>query len=359
MHSFNKRGSEYITFLIERAVRDGSREARVTGKWEIECAVRIPSDFTLYLEDCHLIMADGVYSNMFVNEHHDTHIGRTREGTDRNISIIGRGSVILDGGNYNGLSESTHSRNGFPPIWKNNLILFTNVDGFKISGLFCQNQRWWALNFVYCSHGYLGHIEFKSSNVGIDENGNKYRGLIRGKYMEVYVKNSDGIDLRVGCHDIVIEDVSGFTEDDTVAVTGLDWILEKYFSVEGLSADIHDITIRRVYSESFCSMVRLLNQGGIKLYNVLVEEVVNTWHNTVNMDTPGGCVRVGDNGLYGTRQGTEAETYNITVRNIYGRGKCALCLACDIGNLVYENISAHSNSITILDEQIGSKRNLK
>lgn len=359
MTKFNKNGSEYITFLIERGLRDGTREAHVTGNYEIEWAVRIPSDFTLYLEDCHLVMADGVYSNMFVNEHNDTDEGRTLRGTDRNISIIGSGSVILDGGKYNGLSESTHSRNGLPPIWKNNLILFTNVDRFKIRGLHIRNQRWWAMNFIYCRNGYIGSIDFKSSNVGIDSEGREYNGLVRGKYMEVLIKNSDGIDLRLGCHNIVIEDITGFTEDDTVALTGLDRGHETHFGVEELSLDMHDITVRRVYAEAFCSIVRLLNQGGIKQYNITVEEIVNTWHNQENMDTPGGTVRIGDNAPYGSRPTTEEETYNITVKNIYGRGKSALCLACDIGNLVYENICAHSDTVAILDEQIGSKRNLK
>ena len=356
MKDFNKNGSEYISWLIDRAVKDGRRETVVVGNHEISSAVRIPSDFTLYLEDCHLVMADGVYSNMFVNEHHDTDLGRTLEGTDKNISIIGNGSVILDGGNYNGLSESTALRNGLPPIWKNNLILFTNVDGFCISGLSCKNQRWWALNFIYCSNGYIGHIDFMSSNVGIDESGNEYHGLIRKKYMEVYIKNSDGIDLRVGCHDILVEDISGFTEDDTVAFTGLDGRMEKYFAVEGASTDMYNLTVRRVYSEAFCSIVRLLNQGGIKQHDVVIEEIVNTWHNTDNMDSPGGCVRIGDNAPYGSSPTTEELTYNITVRNIYGRGKSALCLACDIGNLIYENICAHSDTIAILDEQKDSKR---
>ena len=351
MKDFNKNGSEYISAIISKAIEEGKREAVVTGNYEIETAVRIPSDFTLYLEDCHLVMADGVYSNMFVNEHHDTEIGKTLEGTDRNISIIGRGEVILDGGNYNGLSESTALKNGLPPIWKNNLILFTNVEGFKISGLFCKNQRWWALNFIYCSNGYIGQMEFQSSNVAIDENGNQYKGLIRSKAREVFIKNSDGIDLRVGCHDIVIEDVSGFTEDDTVALTGLDGRMEKYFAVEGASSDMYNLTVRRVSAESFCSVVRLLNQGGIKQYNVLVEEIVNTWHGTKNMDTPGGCVRIGDNYLYGSYQTSEDKTYNITVKNTYGRGRYSLCIACDIGNLVYENICAHSDSVPVLDDR--------
>ena len=98
-------------------------------------------------------MADGVYSNMFVNENNDTEVGKTVNGANVNVNLIGRGKAILDGGKYNGLSEKTQLKNGLPPIWKNNLLLFTNVNGFKISNISCYNQRWWALNFIYCSNG--------------------------------------------------------------------------------------------------------------------------------------------------------------------------------------------------------------
>ena len=107
---FSACGSKYITEKIREAVDNGSRNAKISGSWIIDTAIRIPSNFTLILEDCHLKLADGCYSNIFVNEHHDTDLGRTIEGTDTNISIIGHGKAILDGGEYNGLSEITHMK---------------------------------------------------------------------------------------------------------------------------------------------------------------------------------------------------------------------------------------------------------
>ena len=166
---FQKHGSEHIISLIRASTENGSRTATVSGAWEIDTAIRLPSDFTLILQDCHLRMADGCFSNMFVNEHHGTKLGRTHNGTDHNIAVIGKGRAILDGGEYNGLSESTQMRDGMPPIWKNNLLLFTNVDGFRIENLSCRNQRWWALNFLYCAHGYIGNIDFCASDVWVAE----------------------------------------------------------------------------------------------------------------------------------------------------------------------------------------------
>ena len=347
-------GAEHIDALIHAAVADGSREAVVHGCWSIDRAVRIPSDFTLILDGCHLCLADGVYTNLFVNEHHDTEIGRTTAGTDRNIRILGRGEAILDGGNYNGLSERTHNKDGMPPIWKNNLVLFTNVDGFEISGLRCRNQRWWALCFVYSANGVLRDLDFTSSDIGVDAQGNRYRGLRRNAYGEILVKNSDGIDLRQGCHDFVIENITGFTEDDTVALTGLNWELERTFAVAGLAPDIARVRIHNVRSAAFCTNVRLLNQGGVPLHDIVVDGVTDLGRESEHMDHGLFAVRVGDTHLYGDRHATEEETYNITVRHVYGAGNYAVSLAGAIANFLLEDVTAAEGTPLLLDERTPS-----
>ena len=348
---FSPNGTEYVTGLIEEAVKNESRTATVRGSWIIDTAVRIPSNFTLILDNCHLRMADGCFSNLFVNEHHDTEAGRTPAGTDRNISIIGRGEAVLDGGEYNGLSEKTQLQNGLPPIWKNNLVLFTNVDGFKISGISCRNQRWWALNFIYCSNGHIADIDFCSNDTTIDANGNVSHGFKRGRYSEILVKNSDGIDLRQGCHDIVIENISGFTEDDTVALTGLNGKLEKTFSVSGLPSDICNVTIRNVRSAAFCTIVRLLNQGGIKLHDIVIDGVYDTSAEDTHLDKGQYAVRVGDTHLYGERHATKDETYNVKIKNVYGRGEYVLALAGDMREPVIYGIECGEGCKMILDKR--------
>ena len=336
---FLKNGSEYISSLILDSVKSGKRQATVTGFYEISTPVRIPSDFTLILENCHLRLADGVYSNVFINEHFGTPEGRTLAGRDRNIRIIGRGEAILDGGNYNGLSEKTQMKDGLPPVWNNNLILFANVEGFEIRHIFATEQRWWAFCFVYCSNGRISDVEFCSNDRGVDEDGNIYRGLKRDRYKEACVKNSDGIDLRVGCHDIVIENVYGFTEDDTVALTALSWHLERFVAVEGLPTDIYNVEIRNIASSAYCSNVRLLNQGEHKIHDIYIEGVYDTSENSVHMDRGACGVRIGDSThMYGTRVATADETYNITVRSVRSRAVHCLALHGAIANLVIEDV---------------------
>ena len=351
MENFTANGSKYIQDLISNATSRNENSITVSGNWEIDKEIRIPNDFTIYLKDAHLKMADNSFSNMFVNENNETVRGKTTDGTNRNVAIIGIGKAILDGGNYNGLGEKIRPDGCTAPIYKNNLVLFTNVDGFKLSNLSCRNQRWWALNFIYCANGRIENIDFCACDIGIDENGNIYHGLKRKKYNEILVKNADGIDIRQGCHDIEIENITGFTEDDTVALTGLNTYIEQPFIVKDLPSDICRISIKKVHSKAFCSNVRLLSQDGIKLYDISVDDVVDEGRDSVYMDYGIYAVRVGDKHMYGKSLSTKDEVYNITVSNVYGDGEYALCLAGEIGNLNYSNIKCGLNAKPILDER--------
>ena len=336
---FEKGGSEHIASKIEEAIKNESRTATVCGNWEIAEAVRLPSNFTLILENAHLRMADGCFSNMFLNEHSGTDIGTTLDGTDTNISIVGRGKAILDGGKYNGLSEKTSEKDGMPHITQNNMVLFCNVDGFEIGGLQICNQRWWALNHFFCRNGHLHDLDFCSDYTRMDEHGNRVVGLDKTLYSQTYIKNSDGIDLRCGCHDILIENVTGFTEDDTVALTGLPGKSERLYGADGLSTDIYNVIIRNIRSAAFCTQVRLLNQGGVRLYNILIDGVTDASQNGpyyVGRGVAG--VRVGDLHLYGERHSTPEETFNITVRNVFSRADTALRLAGAMRDCHFEGI---------------------
>ena len=340
---FEKGGAAKIQNAITEACANGSRQTVITGNYEIEKTVLIPGDFTLILENCHLVMADGTYCNMFTNENCRTEKGRTAEGCDRNIIIEGRGRAILDGGKYNGLSEQNHSKDGRPHISVNNILLFVNVEHFKISGLHVRNQRWWALDFFYCRFGRISEIDFLSDCTMISEDGTRVLGLSRtrfGGYGNVYIKNSDGIDLRVGCHDIIIENITGVTEDDTVALTAIPGELSDMFAVEGLSSDLYNVIIRNVNAAAFCAIVRLLNQGGIKLYNILVDGVFDASKDSPYLDRGESGVRVGDTRSYGGAQSAPDETYNITIRNVVTRAFASMRLAGSIRNLTVDNVSS-------------------
>lgn len=338
---FIQNGAAIIQKQIDAAKHNGTNKAKISGFYEIEKTVLLPSDFYLVLENCHLRMAENTFCNMFTNENARTQLGRTKEGTDRNITIEGRGSVILDGGVCNGLCERNSRKDGNPHISVNNMLLFANVDGFKISGLHIRNQRWWAMNFMYCQNGRIRDIDFCANDTLVDENGNITADPTKGKHL---VKNADGIDLRAGCHDIIIENITGFCQDDTIALTGMFGYLQELYAVEGKSTDMYNLIVRNVNACSANAIVRLLNQSGVKLYNVLVDGVYDASKESTHMDRGGHGVRIGDKYLYGTRHATADECYNITVRNVASRAKTILQLAGEMRDVYLENIRGFDNN---------------
>ena len=338
---FIKNGAALLNAKIAAAAedQDSGRTLTVTGNYEIEDTVILPSRFTLFLEDAHLRMADGTFCNMFRNEG----AGRSDAGSpDREIRILGRGRAVLDGGTYNGLCEHNSEKDGRPHISVNNLILMANVEGFQLEGLHLRNQRWWAIDLLWCRKGLLRDIDFLADDRHVTESGalEPYLSHEGGGYGACHIHNADGIDLRCGCRDILIEHVTGFTQDDTVALTGLQGRLEAMYrpAGDGVENDICNVTVRDVNCEAFCSNIRLLNQGGVKLYNILIDGMTDSSKGSAHMDRGICGVRIGDNHLYGSRHSTFDETFGITVRNVFSRAHTALRLAGCIDGLTVENV---------------------
>ena len=103
-------------------------------------------------------------------------------------------------------------------------------------------------------------------------------------------ENQDGIDLRNGCHDIVISDITGRTGDDIVALTAIargdkihpggalrtTHVMHNDWSRR--DRDIHDVIIRNVLGYSgggICFHVRLLPVES-KIYNIVIDGVVDS-----------------------------------------------------------------------------------
>lgn len=353
---FRKDGYEVITGLIERTRREGRHTAVLHGEYEIGQTVLLPSDFTLILEDCHLRQADGTFCHMFRNAGWRENGLNTLADADREIRLIGRGRAILDGGNYNGLSEFTSGKDGFPHVFQNCMLTFLNVRNFTVEGLQIRNQRWWATAFSHCHHGLIRDLDFLSDFSRI-ENGKRVFGLLsreetdREKYRDICVKNSDGVHLIEGCDDVLIENITGYTEDDTVALTALDGWDALHFHVEGDHEDLHDVIVRNVRSGAFCSNVRLLNQGGPKLYNILIDGVMDVSLGCPYFKRGGYGVRLGDDWMYGSRHSRADETFNIVIRNVWSRSRACVCARGERTDVRFENLFPFDGCPVALDEK--------
>ena len=307
--------------------------------WEIEKTILLPSDIHLILDNCHLRMADNTFCNMLKNENCGTPKGNREEGTQHNIIIEGRGRAVLDGGNYNGLAEDNYNSETGPYPVDNCTLIMTNVKGFTVKNLHFRHQRYWAMNFMFCSNGKISDIDFMADHTFKDENGIIQNVLTREyPHSSICVKNADGIDLRAGCHDIIVENITGFTEDDTIALTTLPAKSTMRFAVDNQSLDIHNIIIRNINSATLYANVRLLNQGGTKIYNVLIDGIMDSSKDFPGLKQGSSGVRIGDHNLYGSRHATSDETYNITVRNVYSGALAPLNIVCEMKNFNCDNI---------------------
>lgn len=286
--------------------------------WEISETILIHSDITLLLDNCHMIMADGVMCNMFRNSAMYSELSCTNKATQYNITIKGLGYSVLDGGNSNGLIEANSGKNGLPIVRNNNLILFHNVKNFNIENIEVRNQRWWALNFIFCSNGHIADIT---------------------SYADNRIPNQDAVNLRIGCNNITVERITGQSGDDLVALTALSGTDLK-LAVEGSDIDIHDIVIRDIIGTSVRqAVVALRAQDDSKLYNILAENIIESNggdHNNI----PYGVVRVGQNNYFKVHESPMGSIHNITVRNVYSSVGKAVSIGANLLDSVFENINA-------------------
>ena len=338
--------SESIRAAIALAVESGSGRVRIprlnerTGEalWVIDSAIALPSNIEILIDGAHLMLADGCYCNMFTCGDPKAKNGRKACGETKNVTVRGRGNAILDGGKYNGLSEKNHSQNGLPHIFNNTTMLFFNTSNLLVEDLNIINQRWWAITNVFVHHATYRNIRFRADISRIDENGVHHPDELPTRYREIYVKNADGIDLRIGCHDFLIENISGRTEDDSIALTALgEWEKKNGYVVEGASTDIHDVVIKNVSTDAYiCSNVRLLNDEGNKLYNVLIDGVTSL-HEREEYRCK-ATVRIGDT-VYAKTDSSVGDTYNVTVRNVISTATNAVTVCKGLVDSTIENVT--------------------
>lgn len=315
--------------------------------WVIDRAILLPDHLTLELDGAHLRLADGVRDNIFRNKNCGLGIGQTIEGEQQEIRLIGKNGAILDGGNPNGMSERLCREHPgeYPSMKVNLLVWFCNVRNFSVEGFRVVNTRWWGMCFHFCRQGILSNLHFD---------------------LDASLRNRDGIDVRLGCEEIAISDISGTTGDDTIALTALnDADLQgKIMRVTGKHADIRNITIQNIRAASCgCALVRLLNGDGHVIRNITIDGVEDTGE-----AISAAAIRFGENHTkYVDKQvrqmgelsdisvsnvTTPAQyalafaepTCRVTVRNIRAVGECSV-LARFCANFASENVNLSDLSI--------------
>ncbi len=329
---FAESDSKTIQNAVNEAAKGEIRTVRIprkcerTGKlqWMIDDPILLPSDITIILDDCHLTLVKDVYSNIFRNKNMYSDISNKPEGRQHGIRIIGVGDAILDGGEGNDLTEATSLKDGRPSIRNNNFILLHNVTDYVLENFSCVNLRWWAINQICCTYGRLENLRFFNGNL---------------------IRNQDGIDLRLGCSHIYINNITGRLGDDVVALTALAGSKEReMYLVEGMEPDIHDVTIQNVCADTNYSLVALRNTDGAKMYRIIIE----------NIKDPGGeygprnVVRIGENLYYKKRTSVIGETYDISVRGVYSLNRATVIIGGALSDSHISDIYARGTSMSAI-----------
>lgn len=354
---FGADDSETIQNAVDEAERTGSgmvvipKRNERTGEnvWNISKAILLPSNITIFLEGAYMRLTDDAVDNVFRNKNNASptglypgdsgfhadesdvgeitddfnaaeQIGRTLEGEQENIRIIGDGNATLDGGKMNDYCEQFFRDHlgAYPYTMGPQLMInFHNVRNFEVGNIRFVDTRWWALRFMFCRWGRIHDLDFR--NYGTTE-------------------NQDGINLRVGCEFITIENITGFTGDDTVALTGLPCgMMESHMAVRGKSVDIHDVTIRNIISSVHaCSLIRFLCADGCREYNITVDGVKDT-----GLSICGSAIQLGASSTSFVRK--EARDFdgfqNIVIRNVESRGICGVYMREKMRNVTVENVN--------------------
>lgn len=347
--------------------------------WMLPRAIKLYTGSTICLDNCRLRQTDDSFDNIFKNSIARTDEGRLLKNRQYDIHIYGLGNAVLDGGNHNGLVERNANRDGRPRVIVNSPMHFVNCERICIENLRFVHSRYWGMCFHYCSSARISNIHFMSN---------------------ANCPNQDGIDLRTGCNGFVIENISGYTQDDTIALTCLKD--GGIYDIDGMDDSIHNVVIRNITSFSLCAQIRLLNNYGKKIYNVLIENVQDSTEydpcdersNTIprripmsenyyiDSETtsamPGGeywatftpdrfwtaaSVRIGENHYCDPNDPNSVakigHMYNITVRNVQSDARTPVFIARALCDSVIENVQVFGKSPVAVYFDKGEYDNLK
>lgn len=323
--------------------------------WLIDSAMLIPGHVTLIIDNCRIKLSNRCRDNMIRSANCGLNCGSVPplEG----IRIIGEGNAILEGADIpratgdgakplytpDFKSEgplSFGSDAGVPGEnpkgdWRNIGILLANVSHFAIENITIRNSHCWAVSLEYCQHGRVRDMAFYSD------------GTMHINSTEVTTRNQDGLDLRNGCRDILIENITGATGDDLIALTaiGLELrpagLMERTMIMGGCEnkrdEDVCSIIIRNVkgYSYARHQIVRFLNSKGVRMYNILLDGVIDT---SLPDRRNNATVKVGDSVKAWGGVTPLRDTYGFQIRNIQSYSKAALLIAGSLQDSIIDGI---------------------
>lgn len=273
-----------------RVVIPGYDAVKKTTTWLIDKAILVPGDAVLELDNCTIKLSDQCRDNFIRSANAGLGISDVKPLS--NIRIIGKGNVLLEGaanpratGDHNkalskdpkGFGQSYGSDAGKPGEnqkggWRNHAIILAHVDVFEISGIQLKDYHAHGIVLERCTNGAVRDITFK------------VRQAVNIGGVEKQVLNQDGMGVRFGCRNIIIERCRGNSGDDFINIgltdTGVPAGAENVNVVSGSVYSGASDNIANIYLQNwqdFYSIshraIRIMPVGKLRIQNIFVENM--------------------------------------------------------------------------------------
>ena len=297
--------------------------------WLIDEAILLDADTTLIIENCTIKLSDRCRDNFI----RSANCGYGIENIQKinNIHVVGIGDAVLlgadnpraTGDSAKKLGDRTYGTDAGKEgetqtgDWRNIGVLMAYVDGFSVQGVSVVDSHCWAMSFEHCTNGLLSHLHFKSTS----------KKVIDGK--TVTMLNQDGIDLRQGCHNIVIGRKAGVYGSTMVAG-----------SLPTDDDDITNIQIRNVtgHSAGRCQVIRFLNTGGNKINHIILDGLIDNSPKGVESHA---TIRIGDHNPNWGGVTPLGDTSGFIITNVHGGSRNCILIAGSLANSIISNVINH------------------
>lgn len=354
-NDFSGSDVERIRAAIDAAKSSGKvvviprwNSAGNTNIWKVDSAILLPGGLTLILDNCILQLSDSSRDNLFRSD--NIEIGDSVVTWDENIAIIGLGNPILRGadnpratgdghktlvrknewGHFSYGSDAEKPGRKQTGDWRNVMVLIAYVKNLKIENVAVENSHSFAFSFERVINADISDIRF---NLPPEQN---------VKEDKVIILNRDGIDLRRGCKNFKMDRISGYTQDDFIALSNFAFNAgEMNYKIgnlenttlatspewQGRMDDIEDISISNITCRSQTRAVAIRATDSARIQQVYINNVVAK----VGIST----FLVGGKG-YG-KPSLPGRINNIYAMNVMGNGKELILIESAIENCIFMN----------------------
>ena len=296
-------------------------------KWVFEKAVRIPSNMTIVFLHCYIQHQDFMYENLFTNSRAYENEGRCIAHEEHDLTFTGVGDAVLDGAKQNGLKEKTCFLYGLPDKRPNATVLFNNVRDMVLENFQIRDSRWYGTYFIHCDTVRISNLDF--------DNGEDFC-------------NRDGVDIRQGNHNFLIENITGTTGDDTVALNNLGNDGNDGRYVEGKDMDTLNMVMRNIKSDAGrWFTVRLLCQDRHLEQHFTLDTIMDVSRRE-NQKRVDAVVMVGSHEYHYKIPAELGDLAHLTIRDVYSRANYGVALGGYSDDVDISNVHTYADGLSVM-----------